>query len=221
MSRRVWWVLGGGFALLVLGLVGGPLIYAALEEDAPPARTVEAQPEGVALTPETDGTWTVAAGSSAGYRVDEVLNGADVTVAGTTDQVTGQVVVEGGDLSSAEVTVDIASVTTDNGRRDGYFRDAVMDAGTHPTATFVVTGPVDLPELTGTPVAVPVTGELTVKGTAREVQAELSVVRTPDGVDVSGSVPLVFADHGVEAPNLGFVRVEDRGAVEFLLRLAR
>ncbi|SDF63266.1 YceI-like domain-containing protein [Blastococcus aurantiacus] len=221
MSRRVRWILGGGLALLVLGLIGGPLIYAAMEEDAPPARTVEAQPEGVALTPETDGTWTVAAGSSAGYRVDEVLNGADVTVAGTTDQVTGQVVVEGGDLSSAEVTVDIASVTTDSSRRDGYFRDNVMDVGTYPTATFVVTGPVDLPELTGTPVTVPVTGELTVKGTAREVQAELSVVRTPEGVDVSGSVPLVFADHGVEAPNLGFVRVEDRGAVEFLLRLAR
>jgi hypothetical protein len=33
--------------------------------------------------------------------------------------------------------------------------------------------------------------------------------------------PLVSAEHGVEAPDLGFVRVEDRGAVEFLLRLAR
>jgi hypothetical protein len=53
------------------------------------------------------------------------------------------------------------------------------------------------------------------------VRADLSVVRTPDGVDVSGSLPLVFADHGVEAPDLGFVRVEDRGAVEFLLRLTR
>ena len=220
MRRRIWWIVGGGLALLVLALVV-PMIYAASEEDAPPARTVEAQPEGAALAPETDGTWTVGAGSSAGYRVDEVLNSVDVTVAGTTDQVTGQVVVEGGDLASAEVVVDIASVTTDSGRRDGYFRDNVMDVENHPTATFVVTGPVDLPELTGTPVTVPVTGQLTVKGTTREVQADLSVVRTPEGVDVSGSVPLVFADHGVEAPNLGFVRVEDRGAVEFLLRLAR
>jgi polyisoprenoid-binding protein YceI len=221
MRGRIWWILGGGLVLLVLALVAGPLIYAAMEEDAPPARTVQAQPEDVELTAETDGTWTVAPGSSAGYRVDEVLNGADVTVAGTTDQVSGSVVVEDGALASAEVTVDIASVTTDNSRRDGYFRDNVMDVGTHPTATFTVTGPVQLPELTGTPVAVPVTGELTVKGTTREVRAELSVVRTPEGVDVSGSVPLVFADHGVEPPNLGFVRVEDSGAVEFLLRLTR
>ena len=96
MRRRIWWFLGGGLALLVLALVAGPLIYAALDEDAPPATTVQAQPEGVELTAETDGTWTVGPGSTAGYRVDEVLNGVDNTVAGTTSQVSGKVVVEGG-----------------------------------------------------------------------------------------------------------------------------
>lgn len=221
MRGRIWWFLGGGVALLVLALVAGPLIYAALDEDAPPAQTVEAQPEGAELSAETDGTWTVGPGSTAGYRVDEVLNGVDNTVAGTTGEVTGTVVVEGGSLTSAEMTVDIASIATDNGRRDGYFRDNVMDVGQFPTATFAVTEPVQLPELTGTPVTVPVTGELTVKGTTREVQAELSAVRTPDGVDVSGSIPVTFADHGIEPPNLGFVRVEDAGAVEFLLHLVR
>ena len=45
--------------------------------------------------------------------------------------------------------------------------------------------------------------------------------RTPDGVDVSGSIPVAFADYGIQAPHLGFVRVEDQGAVEFLLHLAR
>ena len=87
-------------------------------------------------------------------------------------------------------------------------------------ATFTVDGPVDLPELSGTPVTLPVTGDLTVAGTTQQVQFELSVVRTPDGVDTSGSIPLTFADFGVEAPNLGFVSVEDQGSVEFLLHLA-
>jgi polyisoprenoid-binding protein YceI len=221
MTRRRWWILGGLLALLVAGLVAGPLIYAALDEDAPPAATVEQQPEGAELIPDTDGTWTIAPGSSAGYRVDEVLNGADNTVAGTTDQVTGSVVVTGNRLAEAEVIVDIASIATDNGRRDAYFRDNVMRVAEHPTAVFRVTEPADLPELSGTPVTVPVTGELTVAGTTRPVQVELGVVRTPDGVDVSGSVPVTFADYGIEAPSLGFVRVEDAGAVEFLLRLAK
>ncbi len=217
--RRVWWVVGGLVTLLVLGLVLGPLVYAAFQEDAAAAPTVQAQPSDVELAADTDGTWTVGPGSSAGYRVDEVLNGANVTVAGTTDQVTGSVVVEGGDLATAEVTVDVAGIRTDVGQRDGYFRDSVMEVGTWPTATFAVQGPVDLPELTGTPVTVPVTGELTLRDTTRPVRTELSVVRTAEGVEVSGAVPVVFADFGITPPDLGFVRVEDRGQVEFLLRL--
>ncbi|MEX5718302.1 YceI family protein [Geodermatophilus maliterrae] len=219
--RRTWWIVGGIVAVLALGLGIGPLLYAATQEDAAAAPTVQAQPSEVELAADTDGAWTVSPGSSAGYRVDEVLNGANVTVAGTTDQVTGSVTVEGGDMASAEVVVDVASIRTDNGQRDSYFRSNVMDVETHPTATFTVQGPVDLPELSGTPVTVPVTGELTLVGTTRPVQADLAVVRTAEGVDVSGAVPVVFADFGIDAPDLGFVRVEDRGQVEFLLRLTK
>ena len=119
------------------------------------------------------------------------------------------------------VTVDVAGITTDRSQRDDYFRDSVMDVATNPTATFRLTPPVDLPELTGTPVTVPAAGELTLAGTTRPVQVDLSVVRTAEGVDVAGSVPVTFADFGIDAPDLGFVRVEDQGAVEFFLRLTR
>jgi polyisoprenoid-binding protein YceI len=66
---------------------------------------------------------------------------------------------------------------------------------------------------------VPVTGDLTVGGATQPVRFELSVVRTSAGVDASGSIPLAVADFGIEAPDLGFVSVEDQGSVEFLLRL--
>jgi hypothetical protein len=68
-------------------------------------------------------------------------------------------------------------------------------------------------------VTVPVAGEMTLAGATQPVQVDLSVVRTAEGVDVSGSVPVTFGDHGIDAPSLGFVRVDDQGAVEFLLRL--
>jgi len=220
MSRRAW-ILITVPVVLLLGLVLGPLVYAALRDDAAPAATVQAQPEDAELVADTDGVWTVGDGSTAGYRVDEVLNGADVTVAGTTDRVTGSVEIDAGALTSAEVTVDVASITTDSGRRDAYFRQNIMDVATHPTATFTVGEPVELPELTGTPATVPVAGELTVTGRTRSVQVDLSAVRTPEGVDVSGSIPVAFADFGIEPPNLGFVSVEDRGSIEFLLHLTR
>jgi polyisoprenoid-binding protein YceI len=220
-SRRTWWITGGVVAVVAAGVIGGPLIYAALEEDAPPAQAVQVQPDDAELATSTDGTWTIAPASSAGYRVHEVLNGADVTVAGTTDQVTGSVVVAGGDLADADVTVDVASIATDSGRRDSYFRSNVMDVAARPTATFSVTEVADLPELTGTPVTVPVSGELTLAGVTQAVQTEISVVRTAAGVDVSGSVPVTFGDYGVDAPDLGFVRVDDQGAVEFFLHLTQ
>jgi hypothetical protein len=65
-----------------------------------------------------------------------------------------------------------------------------------------------------------VTGDLTVAGAAQPVR--FRAVRRPDAgrcVDASGSIPLAFADLGIEAPDLGFVSVEDQGSVEFLLRL--
>ena len=220
-SRRTWTVVGGVAALVVVGAVGGPLVYAALQEDAAPATTVQAQDSDAPLVDTTDGTWTVGTGSSAGYRVDEVLNGADVTVAGTTDQVTGTVVVSGGDLASAEVDVDVASVTTDSDRRDSYFRDDVMEVGEFPTASFVVDRAVDLPELTGTPVTVPVAGTLALHGVTQDVTVDLSVVRTADGVEASGSIPVTFSDYDVTAPDLGFVSVEDAGSVELFLVLAQ
>ncbi|MGY1840870.1 MULTISPECIES: YceI family protein [unclassified Modestobacter] len=221
MARRTWWIVVGAVLAVVVGLVAGPLIVAALRDDAPPAPTVQAQPQDVELAGDTDGTWIIAPGSTAGYRVDEVLNGADVTVAGTTEEVTGAVVVADGDLTQAEVTVDVASITTDSDRRDSYFRENVMDVAANPTALFTVTEPVDLPELSGTPVTVPVIGQLTLAGETQPVTGELSVVRTADGVEVSGAVPVVFADFGIEPPNLGFVRVEDSGQVELFLRLTQ
>jgi len=232
-TRRTWYITGGAVAVLAVGAIAGPLVYAATQEDAAPARTVEAQPSSAptsgAAASETsvapvagdpvDGTWTISPGSSAGYRVDEVLNGADVTVAGTTDQVSGQLQIAGGDVMGGEVVVDMASVTTDSDRRDSYFRDNVMDVAANPTGTFRFTTPVDLPELTGQPVTVPVAGEMTLAGVTQPVQTQLSVVRTATGVEASGSVPITFSDFGVDAPNLGFVSVEDSGAVEFFVVL--
>jgi len=219
--RRTWWITGGVVAVVAAGVVGGPLVYAALEDDAPPAATVQAQPEDAVLSTATDGTWTVTTGSTAGYRVHEVLNGADVAVAGTTDKVTGQVVITGGDLASATVDVDVASIATDKAQRDSYFRDNVMHVDQNPTATFAVDQPADVPELSGTPVTVPVTGALTLAGKTRQVTTDLSVVRTGTGVDLSGSIPVTFGDYGIKAPNLGFVKVDDQGAVEFLLHLTQ
>ena len=184
-----------------------------------PSATAEAGTEASDLT----GEWTVADGSFAGYRVDEVLNGTDVTVAGRTADVTGSFTVDGLSLTAASLEVDVASIATDSGNRDEYFRSSALRVDEFPTATFVLTEPitVDATPVVGGVQTVQATGELTLAGVTRTVTVDLDAVWNGSDGQVAGSIPITFADFGVEAPNLGFVSVEPEGFVEFSLVLAR
>ena len=61
----------------------------------------------------------------------------------------------------------------------------------------------------------------TIRDVAREVTVSMQVQRSGDGVRVSGSIPVTVTDFEIEAPDLGFVQVEDAGTIEMLLVLAR
>ncbi len=224
MKKKTGIVLGVA-AVVVVGLgvtaaVAGPAFYRDVIVGEPEAApTVSVTPGATTIdTSDLSGAWTVGDGSTAGYRVDEVLNGTDVTVVGTTDQVTGTVTVEGDSVTAATIDVDVASIATDSGNRDGYFRDDAMEASTYPTATFVLTQPIDA----GVPAdgdveTVEATGDLTMHGVTQGVTVSLQAALSGDGVQISGSVPVTFSDYGVEAPSFGFVQVEDSGTVEFLV----
>ncbi len=215
-------VLGGAAA------IAGPVVYRDLIAAKPDtAPTVTAAPEASTSDPaeasDLSGDWTVADGSFAGYRVDEVLNGTDVTVTGRTEQVTGELTVAGLTLESASFEVDVASIATDSANRDDYFRTEALRTDEFPTASFVLTEPitVDAAPAVGEVRTVQATGELTLAGVTKPVTVELQAVLNGATGQVAGSIPITFADFGVEAPNLGFVSVEPNGTVEFSLELSR
>jgi polyisoprenoid-binding protein YceI len=219
-------VVGGGAALAF-----GPSIYAdyanGAAEAAPTIAATAPTSSGAATGTEVNpddlsGTWTVAADSFAGYRVDEVLQGNDVTVTGRTTDVTGELTVDARSLTAATVTVAVASIATDESARDGYFRDTAMEADDFPTATFTLTEPVTLEApVAGVAQTVDATGELTMHGVTHTVTVQLQAALTDTGGQVVGSIPITFSDYEVEAPDLGFVSVEDAGSVEFSLILAQ
>lgn len=215
--------VGVGAAVVVVGVVAGiygPGLYAdwasGAADDEP---TLEASMAPLPDADTVEGTWTVGEGSFAGYRVEEVLQGADVTVTGRTEEVTGSVTVADGAITAADVEVDVASVATDETRRDDYFRDQAMEAATYPTAIFELTDPA---ELESGATAVELTGELTIHGVTQPATVEAEVAGDAAGggpVQVIGTVPITFTDFGVDAPDLGFVSVEDQGSIEFSLQL--
>ncbi|KQO64643.1 YceI family protein [Curtobacterium sp. Leaf261] len=221
--KRTLWITVAAVVVVVGGTaaIAGPAIYRnsiAGEADAAPsiAATREASTLDAA---QLSGDWTVGSGSYAGYRVDEVLNGSPVTVTGRTKKVTGTATVEGSDITAATITVDVASIATDSGNRDAYFRDSAMDAQAFPTATFTTTESIAdaVPSSDSATTKQEVTGKLTLHGVTKTVTATITSGLSGDGADVTGSIPITFADYGVTAPSLGFVKVEKTGSVEFLV----
>lgn len=232
-------LIGVGVGVLVLGgtaAIAGPVIYR--DFIAPPAAEAPSlSADEDVMDPSTEtatgelnpadlvGSWAVADNSEAGYRVDEVLNGTDVTVTGRTDNVEGTFTIgdTGLTLEAAELTVDVASITTDSDQRDAYFRDQALRASENPTATFTLTDPVTLESAPGSGdvVQAEATGELTIAGVTQTVTASVEVQSDGTTAAIAGSIPITFADFGVEAPSLGFVSVEPTGFVEFQLTADR
>ncbi|MER5214369.1 YceI family protein [Streptomyces sp. NPDC002838] len=234
--RRHWkrWLIAGVATAAVLG-TAGPYVYINYIQDEPPAALSLDSPPGSSdasggssgsgeqAGEGVDGAWRVGSGSQAGYRVDEVLFGQNVTAVGRTEQVTGELEIEGNRAVSGTFTVDLASVKSDSDQRDGQFRGRVMNTDEYPEATFELTEPVDfgsVPEV-GRQVSAEATGELTVHGETNSVSFELDAQRTADGFRANGSIPVTFADYGIDAPNFGGIAVEDEGTIEFLLAFSR
>src|SRR5207302_6252971 len=167
------------------------------------------------------GTWSVTNGSQAGYRVDEVLFGQSHTAVGRTSAVTGKVTFSGTTVSAGTFSVDLTQVSSDQDRRDRQFQGRIMDTSSYPTATFTLTQPIDLgtAPAAGVQKNVSAKGNLTIHGATRAVTVQLQARRDGNVVQVSGSIPVTFADWNIPNPSFGPVTTDDHGVIEFLLKL--
>lgn len=221
---RNWrrWILIGVLAIPA-AVVGGPYIYIHFIEGKAPAplTLTDATPATTATaTVPLDGTWTVASGSRVGYRVKEVLFGQSNTAVGRTSKIDGTITIDGTTVNAATFTVDMTTMSSDQQRRDRQFNARIMDTSTYPTATFTLSEPINLGSIpaegvTGTALA---TGKLTLHGTTRSVTFTVTGRRTGSSIQVSGSIPITFADWNLPNPSFGgVVTTEDNGSLEFLL----
>jgi polyisoprenoid-binding protein YceI len=154
--------------------------------------------------------------------VPEVLNGQNAEAVGRTGDVTGTLTIAGTTATDASFTVDMTTVASDESRRDNQFRGRIMDVGTHPTATFELTSPIELTTVpaVGERVTAQATGELTLKGVTKPVTFPVEAERTDTGFKVAGSIPITFSDYGVSVPEAPIVlSASDTGTLELQLFL--
>ena len=221
-TRHRWWrwiaVSVAAIGLLIFAAVGA---FVKLQPAAAPLRL----PTGPASAPAGPlaGTWRVAAGSLAGFRVRESALGFGNYTVGRTAGITGVAVVAGDTLTSATMRVDLATIRV-GGKAEPQFA-ASLDTGAHPVAVITLTHPVVLaPQFaTGATMTFRAAAELTVNGGSHPVVVTFWARRDGILVQAAGSLPVVFATCGIRQPRgFGFLgSLASHGIAEFLLILRR
>jgi polyisoprenoid-binding protein YceI len=172
-----------------------------------------------------DGTqfWITTEGSEVGYRVSEVLFGIDTEGVGRTEDVTGSVTLIDTTMTEAEFTVDVASMKSDDGRRDGQFRGRIMETQTFPTASFTLTSPIDLgvTATEGATLDTTISGELTMHGVTNPVSFEIAAKIEGNRLGVIGTIPITFVDYDIVDPSITGITVKPEGVIEFVLVFSR
>ncbi len=164
-----------------------------------------------------DGTWSVDpsigsfdyaagdfSGSWVGYRVQEELAGVGGQEAvGRTPSVTGSLTIQGATVTSARLEADLATLVSDEALRDGQLARQGVETERFPTATFVLTVPIELGSLpaVGQDVAVTATGDLTIHGVTRQVSIPLHAALHDRVIAVAGSLAFAWDDFDMERPS--------------------
>jgi polyisoprenoid-binding protein YceI len=221
-------VAAGAYGIWYLFLQGpGPAAVA--DATLPPVPSTAASSSPL-VSGEISGTWNVDtsigsfsdfSGSFVGYRVQEQLaNLGANTAVGRTPNVSGSLTIDGTKVTAATITAELTSLESDDSRRDGQLNRQGIQTSQFPNATFTLTSPIDLGAVPkdGQEISVTAKGELELHGVKKDVEMPLKARLSGSVIQVSGSLPIVFADYGIEKPNSFIVlSIADQGTMELQL----
>lgn len=191
-----------------------------------PTQAVEAEePE---TPPETAGELSgtvvftiVPAESEARFLIDEVLNGADKTVIGVTNQVGAEIAVNFDDPAGTQVgtiQVNARALVTDNDFRNRAIKNQILRTDEFEFVVFTPTGITGMPAATALNEAYSfqITGDLTVRDVTRQVTFDvLATLTSPTTMAGSASTTILYADYGIVIPQARSVTsVEDEVILE-------
>lgn len=222
MSRLTKILIAAGLGIVLV--VGGGLFLAYklfIETNPkPPAKITKTTTVGGG---SLDGTYRVAPGDASnfvGYRVQEQLVGGaiDQTATGRTSDITGSFTITGTTVRDVSVTADLRTLTSDRSQRDNAIKDQGLESNRFPEAKFVLTAPIEEPNLpsAGQTVNTTASGDFTLHGVTKHVQIPVQGRWDGRDVQVVGRLHIVFADYGIQAPRSAVVAsIDNQGDMEF------
>ena len=241
-SRRRTLGIIAGVAVLVVAVAGFAGWWFLIRDDAPPEADIgtagetldEASGGAAAGDGAIEGDWTVDtsvgsfddfSGTWAGYRFEEELASiGSNTAVGRTPDVTGTMTMTSDEVTAVDIEVDLTTLQSDSGTRDGALGSRGLESDEFPTATFSLTEPLALPAgaADGERVSAEATGDLTIHGVTQPVTLTVDAELSGGTAAVVGQAPVTLADFGIDPPT-GFsvLSIKDEGTFEFQIFFAK
>jgi polyisoprenoid-binding protein YceI len=238
-TRVVVFAIGGGLALLVAAFL---VVYFLIFPTSSPkpfkltsstatsttgtTSPTTTQPSTAALS----GTWKVADGSQAGYRVREKLAflPAESDAVGRTSQITGSATFGESKgtltITAASFNVAVDTLKSDRSMRDHRIHEIGLESNRYPTATFVLSAPltVSASALEGKVAQGSVSGTFTIHGVSKKQTLPVEISLLGFAFRAVGSLTFPWSEFGMSAPSIGgFVNVTEKATMEFDLNLTR
>ena len=205
---------------LVLAACGAPTAAPTTATQAPPAATILPNP---VVSSDQLRFVVIPESSEARYRVREQLVERDLPsdAVGATNAISGTLTIDqNGNLvaNGSRFVIDIATLRSDSGRRDGFLSNNIMQASRYPNVTFVPTA------LKGLPSPLPtsgegtfeMTGDLTIRGVTKPATWAITLRREGDTLTGQANTSFTFADFDIPQPRVPvLLSVQDLIKLEF------
>jgi polyisoprenoid-binding protein YceI len=220
--RRRWLLRSAGIIATIIVIIAGAVVaYIKLGPSARPL-TLPASAAHAPVGP-LSGTWQVASGSKAGFRVRETALGASNYAGGITKAISGTIIISRDSVTAATLRVNLAAINVGGHTQPQFV--ASLATRRYPLATFTLTRPTPLrPAFAhGRTVTLSAIGELTMHGSTRSVTVTLTARRDGPELQAAGSIPITFAPWHIAQPTgFGFLgSLASRGTAEFIVILHR
>ena len=161
--------------------------------------------------------FNIGSGSQGLFKVDETLRGLDIVVSLETNALTGSIDLDSG---TADVEIDLQTLTSDQSRRDRYVRERMFPSQPVATVRFDSLGEVpDSFFSSGEELTTTLTATVNVNGVDADLDFDITArLDNGESLWILGTAQFVWADFGMTAPASGFYTVEDEVTVEILLQ---
>jgi polyisoprenoid-binding protein YceI len=185
---------------------------ATLEAPTPTATATTTATATPAATTGSAGAWSVTDKSKATIRVREQLVGvslpSDAVLTATGAKGSFELNPDGTFTSGSKITFDLTTLSSDERDRDNFIKNDTLQVRQFPLAEFVPTktSGLTLPLAASGTFSFTLTGNMTIKGTTKEVTFDVAAKR--DGADLTATATAnpswKFGDFGMRAPSVPF-----------------